>query len=142
MRWVSGACSSPRPAAGLGAAGIKVAQDHAAKSAIFVEFAQNSFDHGFRVAVGADGSEGSIFRNRGLRRLAINGGGRREDKTLYIGAGHGLEQRQRTADIVGEIKLGLLSGFANGDIGGEVHDCIDALQQLGDGVRILEAGDV
>ena len=60
-------------------------------------------------------------------RIAVDGGSGREDDMLHTGLHHGVEQRERSGNIVGEVAGRLAHGFAHRDEGGEVNDGVALL---------------
>src|SRR5271157_1606261 len=92
-----------------------------------IEPAEQRFHHDLRLAIGVDGLDGEGFENGARRRIAVDGGAGREDHVADAGFDHGGEERERTADVVGEVAGGLPHGFADRDEGGEVNDRLRAL---------------
>ncbi len=124
---------------GLGCAGVEVAEDHAAEASVAVEIGEDALDHGFRFSIGADGGEGRILGDGRFFRIAVDGGGGGKNQALHIGSGHGFEKRERSAEVVGEVELGLAGGFADGDVGGEVDHGVDAFEEFRQSRGVLEA---
>jgi hypothetical protein len=112
---------------GIAAAGVEVAQRDAAEAAALVQPAQDLLHHGFRFAVRADRSEGRIFEDGDTLGRAVDRGAGGEHQPRDAGPLHGRDERERSADVVDEVQLGLLDRLADRDESREVDHRLDTL---------------
>jgi hypothetical protein len=109
-------------AVGVGAGGIEVPQPDRRDAVGALEVRQRLLDGELRLAVGVDRRRRMRLPQRRLCRLAVDGGGGREDEAAAAFRGHRLERAERPGHVVAVIAGGIGHRLGHREPRREVHD--------------------
>ena len=147
-----GIVSFTRPALGIGAAGVEIAQRNRLQALGWDAGFQHHLNHYLAVAVRVDGCAGqALMQKRHVGVVAIGRGGGGEDELSHTRCLHRLKQGQRARDIVFKERQRGDDGLTRFDQSGEMHHAVDivcsqrrlkccAVRQLSFDKRSPEAG--
>jgi hypothetical protein len=110
---------------GGSASGIEIAESGIVEAGIGAIVGEDFFEAKFGLAIGIDGVFGVIFGDGDGVRLAISGGGRREDEFFHPVASYGVEKIDASGDVGGVESAGFADGFGDQSLSGEMHDGVD-----------------
>jgi hypothetical protein len=127
-----------------GAGNIEIAKRNVIEAGVFAVVGEDVFKDEFGFAVGIYGRLGMVFGDGHDVGLAIDGAGGGEDQAGDAVAEHSVE-KDDAAGYVGYVEgAGILHGFFDEGLAGEMHDGVDAmaLEDFVECGRIAEVGSV
>jgi len=120
-------CAASFSAVGGGAGDIEIAKSNVLESGVFAIVGEYIFKGEFGFAVWIDGRLGMVFGDRHDVGFTVNGAGGGEDQIGDAVAKHGIE-KEYAASHVGDVEgAGVLHGFLDEGLAGEMHNGVDAM---------------
>jgi hypothetical protein len=110
---------------GGGASSVEIAESGIVQAGVSAIVGENFFEAEFGFAVGIDGIFGMVFGSGDGVRLAVSGGGGREDEFSHAVASYCVEEIDAGGDVGGVEGAGFADGFGDESFAGEVHDGVD-----------------
>src|SRR5580658_7760744 len=110
---------------GGGTGGVEIAESGVVDAGVSAVVGEDFFEAEFGFAVGVDGIFGMIFGDGDGVRLAVGGGGGRENEFLHAVASYGVEKIDASSDVGGVEGAGFADGFGDESFAGEMHDGVD-----------------
>jgi hypothetical protein len=115
----------PGAAKRVGAGDVEVTQDHVPQPVGAADVAQHDLGHQLRRAIGRRRHRGIVFAHRHALRIAVDGGGRREDEMAHAPLDGVLDQRARVNRVVAVIAERIANRIRHDDRGGEMDNGVD-----------------
>src|SRR5271155_2155486 len=114
-------------ALGGGASGIEIAESGVVEAGVGAVVGEDFFETEFGFAVWVDGIFGMIFRDGDSVRLAVGGGGGRENEFFHAVASYGVEKIDAGSNVGSIERAGLANGFGDEGFACEMHYGIDGV---------------
>ena len=130
MRCVSGSWSSPISPDFIGAGSVEVAKAGDAEAISAAVGFERVFESELGGAVGIDGLARIVFGDGDFGGDAVDGASRGKNEVSDPGVDGGVEEGESVRDIVAEIFARVGDGLSNIAVGGEVHDGVDAREDV------------
>lgn len=107
------------------AGGVEIAKSGVVEAGVCAIVGKDFLEAELGFAVGIDGILGVVFGDGNGVRLAVGGGGGREDEFFHAMAGDGVEEIDAGGDVGGVESAGFADGFGDERLTGKMHDGFD-----------------